>query len=219
MVQWWRDWLGMCLTLLTTLPFGSSLMLLSLYLFPYMLTPTSEVVFTQLDQPAVMFSPLRVQRRLRCSPWSSRRQKVVSRSSREAEFISLSSSLFSDALPMLAVWQQLIPGIGLQCWEDNEACIAIVQKGFSAKLRHPSKVHRISVAGVCETVSGHQDIKLSYINTSEQRGVPGTKALSVQKWSHAVALLSISTQRLPLRFFLRSPPNQKLSLQKHELGA
>ena len=98
---------------------------------------------------------------------------------------------------MLEVWQQLIPGISLQCWEDNEACIAIVKKGFSAKLRHLSKTHRINVASVCETVNGHEDIKLSYINTSEQRGDPLTKALSVQKWSHALDLLSISTQRLP----------------------
>ena len=66
--------------------------------------------------------------------WSSRRQKLVSRSSTEAEFVSLSSSLFSDAVPVLEVWQQLIPGISLQCWEDNEACIAIV-KGFSATFR------------------------------------------------------------------------------------
>ena len=43
--------------------------------------------------------------------WSSRHQKVVSRSSTEAEFVSLWSSLFSDALPMLEVWQQLIPGM------------------------------------------------------------------------------------------------------------
>ena len=81
--------------------------------------------------------------------WSSRRLKVVSRSPSEAEFVSLSSPLFSDALPMLEVWQQLIPGISLQCWEDHEACIAIVKKGFSAKLRHLSKTHRINVASVC----------------------------------------------------------------------
>ena len=73
--------------------------------------------------------------------WSSRCQKVVSRFSSEAEFVSLSSSLFSNALPMLEVWQQLIPGISLQYWEDNEVCIAIGKKGFSAKLRHLSKTH------------------------------------------------------------------------------
>ena len=93
--------------------------------------------------------------------------------------------------------RQLIPGISLQCWEDTEACIAIVKKGVSAKLRHLSKTHRINVAGVCETVNGHQDIKPSYINTFEQRGDPLTKAFSVQKWSHALDLLSMHTQRLP----------------------
>ena len=72
---------------------------------------------------------------------------------------------------MLEVWQQLIPGINPQYWEDKKAFIASIRKGFSAKLHHLSKMHRINVASVCETIYGHHDIKLSYINTSEHRGV------------------------------------------------
>ena len=67
--------------------------------------------------------------------WSSKRQKVVSRSPPEAEFVSLSSALFNDALPLLEVWQTVIPGIKLLCHANNEACIAILRKGYSAQLR------------------------------------------------------------------------------------
>ena len=46
-----------------------------------------------------------------------------------------SSALFNDALPLLEVWQTVIPGIKLLCHANNESCIAIIRKGYSAKLR------------------------------------------------------------------------------------
>ena len=163
-----------------------------------MLAPPSEVVFTQLDPPAVMFSPLRVQRRLRCSLGARDARRlfhVPQLKLSSYPFLLLSSPM--RCLGLKFGRQKFIPGISLQCWEDNEACIAIATKGFSAKLRYFSKTHWINVASVCETVNGHQDIKLSYINISEQRSDPLTKTLSVQKWFHALDLLSISTLRLP----------------------
>ena len=84
--------------------------------------------------------------------WSSKRQKVVSRSSTEAEFVALSGALFNDAIPMLEVWQSLIPGMPLHIYEDDQACIAIVKKGYSAKLRRLTKIHRVNVASTCEVV-------------------------------------------------------------------
>ena len=39
----------------------------------------------------------------------------------------------------------------------------------------------MNIASVCEAVNSHEDVKLSYINSSEQRGDPLTKAVSVQK--------------------------------------
>ena len=94
--------------------------------------------------------------------WSSHRQKVVSRSSTEAEFVSLSGALFNDALPMLEVWEAMIPGIHLRIHEDNQACIAIVRKGFSAKLRHLAKTHRVNVASICEAINLSDNIEITY---------------------------------------------------------
>ena len=79
--------------------------------------------------------------------WSSKRQKVVSRSSTEAELVSLSGGLFGDAA-LLGVWESLLPCIRLQIYEDNPACIAIVKKGYSSKLRHLAKTHRVYKRGV-----------------------------------------------------------------------
>ena len=86
--------------------------------------------------------------------WGSKRQSVVSRSTTESEFASLSTALFSEALPTLHVWQVLIPTITLKIFEDTSGVISIVSsKGYSSKLRHLSKTHRAHVAS--EQCPGH----------------------------------------------------------------
>ena len=123
--------------------------------------------------------------------------KVVSRSSTEAEFVALSGALFNDTIPMLEVWQSLIPGMPLHIYEDNQACIAIVKKGYSAKLRHLAKTHRVNVASTCEIVNANENVVLQYCRFDDQRGDPLTKALPLEKWEHALVLLGISQQPLP----------------------
>ena len=184
----------MCLALLTTLPFGSSLTLLSLYLFPCMLTPTLEVVFTQLDQPAVMFSLLRVQRRLRCSLGTRGASRLF-----QVPRLKPSSFLFhllSSPMPCLCLKFGSSLSLGKVC-------------GVGKTMRHELPLSRRTSPRSSVTfprrtgstwpacVRPYTVIKLSYTNTSEQRSDPLTKALSVQKWSHALDLLSIFTQRLP----------------------
>ena len=110
--------------------------------------------------------------------WGSKRQSVVSRSTTESEFVSLSTSLFSEALPTLHVWQTLIPSTRLAIFEDNSAVTAIIAKGYSAKLRHLAKTRRVNVASTCEVVNGSEDIDISHTDTSMQRGDVLTKGLS-----------------------------------------
>ena len=63
--------------------------------------------------------------------WCSKRQRAVSRSTTEAEFVSLSTSVFTEAIPSLEICQQLIaPEIVLNCYEDNQAVLAIIARGF-----------------------------------------------------------------------------------------
>ena len=128
--------------------------------------------------------------------WGSRTQKVVSRSTTEAEFVSLSAALFSEAIPCQELWQSLIPGITLKIHEDNSAVLAIISKGYSPQLRHLSKTHRINVASTCDVINDSTDVDASYIDTNSQRADIMTKGLSNQKWLRALELLKFARETL-----------------------
>ena len=69
--------------------------------------------------------------------WICKKQTAVSRSTTEAEVISLAYSLFSEALPILQLWCRILKReVPLDVREDNEAIIEIIKKKGSAKLRH-----------------------------------------------------------------------------------
>ena len=129
--------------------------------------------------------------------WGSKRQSVVSRSTTESEFVSLSTALFSEALPSLHVWQALIPTIAFKIFEDNSAVISIISKGYSRKLRHLSKTHRVHVASTAETVNNAQDISVQHVETTQQKVGVFTKGLPLSKWGAALALLQFSVGPLP----------------------
>ena len=123
--------------------------------------------------------------------WGSKKQKVVSRSTAE------SSALFQEAVPLFEVWQYLIPSIRLVIHEDNTACVAIIQKGYNPKLRSLNKTHRINVASACELINQSEDIDIKHVETDKQKADVMTKGLPVQKWSSALSMLRIVTERLP----------------------
>ena len=124
--------------------------------------------------------------------WGSRKQKVVSRSTTEAEFVSLSSALFSEGLPFLEVWQDVCPTMRLVIHEDNSAVVSIVGRGFSQKLKHLSKTHKINVASTCDAITQNDDVSIQIIETHLQRGDIMTKGLNIQKLLNALNLLHMS---------------------------
>ena len=129
--------------------------------------------------------------------WGSKKQKVVSRSTAESEFVSLSTALLQEAVPLLEVWQHLIPSIKLVIYEDNTASIAISQKGYSPKFRALNKTHWINVASTCELINQSGDIEIRHVDTDKQKADVMTKGLSVQKWSFALSMLQIVDKKLP----------------------
>ena len=122
--------------------------------------------------------------------WSSKRQGATSRSTTEAEVISLASGVF-DALPTLEFIEKVYGReVEMRCMQDNTAVIAICNQGYSPKLRHVSKHHRINLGSLYEVFSSGI-AKLMYIKTTSQRADPFTKPLAVGKWPHALHLLGI----------------------------
>jgi hypothetical protein len=123
--------------------------------------------------------------------WGSKTQRAVSRSTTEAEFVALRAALFGEAISLLAVCQRVIdPGLILKCFEDNQAVLAIIAKGYSPKLKHFAKFQRINVASTCEAFSA-EDILIQYIQTSHQKADVMNKALPVSMWSGVLDLLCV----------------------------
>jgi hypothetical protein len=123
--------------------------------------------------------------------WVSKRQTSTSRSTTESEVISLAFSLYGEALPTLTLWEKLLGRkVLLECHEDNQATILVVKKGFSPKLRHISRTHKVNLGSLTE-VFEDKHIQLSYIKTDDQAADIFTKALPPQKWGAALAMLNI----------------------------
>ena len=83
--------------------------------------------------------------------WSSRKQSSVARSTPEAEAIAMAAAMFSEAINAKTFLQHLL---GFNCktvyHQDNEALLKILAAGYSPKLRHCGRVHRVNIASMSE---------------------------------------------------------------------
>jgi len=129
--------------------------------------------------------------------WTSRRQTSTSRSTTEAEVVALAMSLFGEALPAMDMWDTLLQRrVKLKILEDNEAAIKAIAKGYSSKLRHMGRVHKVNLSSINEvTTSG--DVSVAHVGTDEQVADVFTKALPPNKWEPALDLLRV--RQLPPR--------------------
>ena len=141
--------------------------------------------------------------------WASKLQTVVSHSTPEAELISMSRSLREFALPIQGMWSQLLGReVLLEVKEDNMSTIEILRKGYSSKLAHIGRTHKISLAWTAEQVA--QDfINLMHCPTLEQKGDMFTKVLDRVKHYEALDLLGIKQAKAAAarRFVL--PPTSR----------
>jgi hypothetical protein len=123
--------------------------------------------------------------------WVSKKQSATSRSTTESEIISLAHSMFSEALPALSLWEKLLERpVKLQCLQDNQATILVVKKGYSPKLRHVARTHKVNLGSLYE-VFDNNDVSIQYIVTDKQAADIFTKALPPHKWEAALRMIGI----------------------------
>ena len=123
--------------------------------------------------------------------WVSKRQTSTSRSTTESEVVSLAYSLYQEGLPALQLWELLLGRtVTLKVLEDNQATILVVRKGYSPKLRHIIRTHKINLSGLSE-VFRNDSAELEYCQTDSQAADIFTKTLPPQKWAPALRLLGI----------------------------
>ena len=126
--------------------------------------------------------------------WVSKRQTSTSRSTTESEVISLAYSLYQEGLPSLQLWELLLQrSVKLRVMEDNQATILVVKKGYSPKLRHVSRTHKVNLSCLSE-VFAEGGTTIEYVDTKYQAADIFTKALPPQKWGAALSLLGMRTE-------------------------
>ena len=102
--------------------------------------------------------------------WVSKRQTSTSRSTTEAEVISLAHSLYAEGLPSLQLWERLLGRpVKLRVKEDNQATIKVVKKGFSPKLRHIQRTHKVNLGCLPKRFSTKMNLQSSNMSKPTNR--------------------------------------------------
>ena len=85
--------------------------------------------------------------------WICKRQTATSRSTTEAEMISMAASLFGECLLTLELLETLLGRkVDLVIEQDNQATILVAKAGYSPKLRHVSRTHKIDLGSIKEVL-------------------------------------------------------------------
>ena len=74
--------------------------------------------------------------------------------------------------------------------EDNQATIKILEKGYSPKLRHVLRVHKVNLGCISELTTNNT-IKIEYCRTDDQVADIFTKGVPPNKWPNAMDLLGV----------------------------
>ena len=124
--------------------------------------------------------------------WSSRKQTSVARSTPEAELIAMSTAMFTEVFNVQTMLEQLLERpVKVNYRQDNQAVVDIVTSGYSAKLRHAPRVHRVNVSSVSEVLSDQFLHSIWYTKTSEQIANGLTKVISPAEWPSMLEQLCI----------------------------
>ena len=125
--------------------------------------------------------------------WSSRKQQSVASSTPEAEAIAMSGAMFSEAINTQTLLQHLLGfNVATTYHQDNEAVLRILASGYSAKLRHCGRVHRINVAAMSEQLTS-ENITAQYCPTQEQIANGFTKVIAPAEWGHMLQQLGMQS--------------------------
>ena len=122
--------------------------------------------------------------------WRSRKQGPTASSTCEAEYISLSTAMKLEGLPMQDLFSRALGReVTLEAREDNTQCIAAVKNGYSAALRHLPRTERIALS-VCHElfIENEGTYVLKYEPSEEHRGDIFTKKLSPMSFERAVEM-------------------------------
>jgi len=101
----------------------------------------------------------------------------------QAEMIAMSTAMFSEAFSVQTMLEHLLQrSVRGTCKKDNLGVVQISKSGYSAKLRHAPRVHRVNISSVHEIFSGEFAHTIEYTQTEEQIANGLTKVLAPIDW-------------------------------------
>lgn len=124
-----------------------------------------------------------------CLPllWSS-----LARSTTEAELIACASALFGEALNFHTMIDSLAKTIIPSKFQhDNPAARTVIRAGYSSKLRHAGRVHRVNVTSINEQLA-EGVFDLEYCGTTSRLANGFTKVISATERQHTLKQLCLS---------------------------
>eukprot|EP00971_Amphidinium_carterae_P043374 853666-Amphidinium_carterae.2 len=127
--------------------------------------------------------------------WNSKRQGGSAYATCESEVIALNTGVREEGVALHSLVELIVgQGISLVCKEDNTQAISAIQRGYSKKLRHLPRVHRISLGALNEMLCGPNRIgELEYHETCTHRADIFTKPLERVKFKQACDLLGLQS--------------------------
>ena len=123
---------------------------------------------------------------------NSKRQGCVSKSTPEAEIVSMDFAVRSMGIPSQSLWDTLGFGKGgVDVHEDNMSMVRICETGRNPTMRYLSRTHGVSVAWLHEQFSGGK-LRLHYERSDRMRADLLTKAFTdLARWEAACWLINI----------------------------
>ena len=108
--------------------------------------------------------------------------------------MALDSAVRIHAMPLLTLFQMLLPTCSAVLHEDNQAALQIVRSGRNPTLRHLRRTHKVCITWLCEALQ-QLDICVLYDKSSNQAADVFTKPfINVRKWTHARRLLGMGVR-------------------------
>ena len=118
--------------------------------------------------------------------WSSKKQSSTARSTTEAKLIACASALFGEVLNLHTMIESLVVmHVPIVFEQDNQAAIAVMTTGYSAKLRPCGRIHRVNAAPIHEQLE-QEILTLRYCETSTQAANGLTKIITPAEWQETL---------------------------------
>ena len=114
------------------------------------------------------------------------------RSTTESELIAMANGMFGEVYNMQAFLESLVnKTVNVEFHQDNSAVLQVLKAGYSAKLRHTGRVHKVNVASIAEALED-KSISASHCVTLDQKANGFTKIIPPNEWPMTLNQLSLN---------------------------